>query len=43
VCSTIALNGSHFNAQRMLAEYAIDAYDSPPAEADGGRAELLAG
>ena len=24
--TTIAVNGSHFNAQRMLAEYAIDAY-----------------
>jgi starch phosphorylase len=24
--ATIAFNGSHFNAQRMLAEYAIDAY-----------------
>ena len=28
--STIALNGSHFNAQRMLFQYAIDAYASPP-------------
>ncbi len=25
----IAYNGSHFNAQRMLAQYAIDAYDLP--------------
>jgi glycogen phosphorylase len=41
--STIALNGSHFNAQRMLAEYAIDAYDSPPAEIQSTDAELLAG
>jgi glycogen phosphorylase len=25
----IAFNASHFNAQRMLAQYAIDAYTSP--------------
>jgi starch phosphorylase len=27
--TTIAVNGSHFNAQRMLAEYTIDAYGTP--------------
>jgi starch phosphorylase len=27
--TTIAVNGSHFNAQRMLAEYTIDAYRTP--------------
>jgi len=28
----IAFNASHFNAQRMLAQYAIEAYDPAPAE-----------
>ncbi len=38
----IAYNGSHFNAQRMLAQYAIDAYSIPPPHADaiGERARL---
>ena len=31
----IAYNGSHFNAQRMLAQYAIEAYDQPAAAPDG--------
>lgn len=42
--STIALNGSHFNAQRMLAQYAIDAYASPARDYSSiADAELLAG
>jgi glycogen phosphorylase len=42
--SAIAINGSHFNAQRMLAEYAIAAYD-PTAndEMIVAPSELLAG
>jgi len=42
--SAIALNGAHFNAQRMLFQYAIDAYASPAAD-DAALAddELLAG
>src|SRR5581483_8904300 len=40
--NAIAYNGSHFNAQRMLAEYAIDAY--VPRDAEGAQTEeLLAG
>jgi starch phosphorylase len=30
----IAFNASHFNAQRMLAQYAIDAYTAPPSVAE---------
>ena len=41
---TIAYNGSHFNAQRMLAQYAIDAYSAPPPDVDAAaERELLAG
>jgi starch phosphorylase len=29
--STIALNASHFNTQRMVEEYAVHAYQEPPA------------
>jgi starch phosphorylase len=41
----IAYNGSHFNAQRMLAQYAIDAYAVPPERpgAENGRTQRLAG
>ena len=39
--STIVLNGSHFNAQRMLAEYAIDAYEPAAHAASGVRPEQL--
>jgi glycogen phosphorylase len=41
----IAFNGSHFNAQRMLAEYAIEAYvpAHPAGEAAAADEELLAG
>jgi starch phosphorylase len=40
----IAFNGSHFNAQRMLAQYAIDAYSFPPAQRDAPEhRERLAG
>ncbi len=40
--NAIAYNGSHFNAQRMLAEYAINAYT--PRDAEGAQTEeLLAG
>ncbi len=40
--NAIAYNGSHFNAQRMLAEYAINAYT--PRDAEAAQAEeLLAG
>ncbi|GAC1578404.1 MAG: alpha-glucan family phosphorylase [Candidatus Elarobacter sp.] len=42
--NAIALNGSHFNAQRMLAQYAIDAYASPLSASERVAAgELLAG
>jgi glycogen phosphorylase len=42
--SAIAFNGSHFNAQRMLAEYAIAAYDPTANDAVGvPENELLAG
>jgi starch phosphorylase len=40
--STIVLNGSHFNAQRMLAEYAIDAYEPAAHTASGARDQLVA-
>jgi len=39
--STIVLNGSHFNAQRMLAEYAIEAYAPTAHAAPGVRPEQL--
>jgi starch phosphorylase len=40
----IAFNGSHFNAQRMLAQYAIDAYTVPaPANAVEADEQRLAG
>ncbi|MEA2721935.1 MAG: glycogen phosphorylase [Candidatus Eremiobacteraeota bacterium] len=39
----IAFNGSHFNAQRMLAEYAIDAYTFPPAQDEADTETRLAG
>jgi starch phosphorylase len=40
----IAYNGSHFNAQRMLAQYAIDAYSVPPSRPGAtGERERLAG
>jgi starch phosphorylase len=39
--STIVLNGSHFNAQRMLAEYAIDAYEPGAHAKSGVRPEQL--
>jgi starch phosphorylase len=39
----IAFNGSHFNAQRMLAEYAIAAYDAPPDPIAAAEERLLAG
>ena len=32
----IAFNASHFNAQRMLAQYAIEAYTPPPSNAGRG-------
>ncbi|HEY4441751.1 MAG TPA: alpha-glucan family phosphorylase, partial [Candidatus Elarobacter sp.] len=38
----IAFNGSHFNAQRMLAEYAIAAYDTSAIDAVVPEAKLLA-
>ena len=39
----IAFNASHFNAQRMLAQYAIDAYAQPPARDAAATRERLAG
>lgn len=39
----IAYNGAHFNAQRMLAEYAIDAYTGAPPAAVTEIATLKAG
>lgn len=39
----IAYNASHFNAQRMLAQYAIDAYAAVPASAPAHEARRLAG
>jgi glycogen phosphorylase len=39
----ITYNGSHFNAQRMLAEYAIDAYASAYAAATAPNERRLAG
>jgi starch phosphorylase len=39
----IAFNGSHFNAQRMLAQYAIDAYTPPPDRETANNPERLAG
>jgi starch phosphorylase len=42
--NAIAYNASHFNAQRMLTEYAINAYTPHPAEAAAQQAtQLLAG
>ncbi len=35
----IAFNASHFNAQRMLAQYAIDAYTIPPVAIDAPETE----
>ncbi len=37
----IAFNASHFNAQRMLAQYAIDAYDAPRPERAPVRQRLV--
>jgi len=39
----IAFNGSHFNAQRMLAQYAIDAYASKSAQDTAPAEHRLAG
>jgi starch phosphorylase len=39
--NTIVLNGSHFNAQRMLAEYAIEAYAPTAHAAPGVRPDQL--
>jgi len=37
----IAFNGSHFNAQRMLAQYAIEAYDAPLPDRASARERLV--